>query len=133
MRNLPVKLTNHSIMRIRKRFGLSQCAVLRLAEDVVLKGKVLYSSPESIKIEHNSHTYIFIRSLDRLDGQEVLLLITACNDDKSSEWTEYYHGEKRHFTATKRSKIHRGAAVSKEPSAPKYKHQHYNNYLKECA
>lgn len=130
MRNLPVKLTDHSIMRIRKRFGLSQCAVLRLAEDVALKGKVLYSSPKSIKIEHNSYTYIFIRTLDRLDGKEVLLLITACNDDKSSEWIHYHHGERRTYTATKQSKINRGAAVNKGRGS-----KHHNLYYSEndCA
>ena len=130
MRNLPVRLTKHSLERLKERFKLDRDAAQRFAERIVANGKIIYNLPSGIKIEHNGHANIFVISKDSRTSQEIILMITACNDDKSSEWIHYHHGERRNYTATKRSKINRGTAVNKCRDS-----KHHNLYYSEddCA
>jgi len=132
MKNLPVKLTKHSYDRLKERFKLDREAALRLAKHIVAEGKIIYNLPTGIKIELNGHANIFVIVKDHYTRQETMLMITACNDDKSSEWVCYHHGERRNYTATKRSKINRGSAVNKCRDSKR--HNHYIDESEEnCA
>lgn len=133
MEKFIVLLSNHSAERLKKRFGLKRSAALRLCCDVVNKGTIIsHLSDARIRYELNGHTYIFAKIIDDVTCKDALIMVTACNEDKSSEWTHYVHGKECRFTATKRSKIQRGSPVTKKRVEPKYKHP-LKSYYEECA
>jgi hypothetical protein len=126
VRNLPVKLSKHALARLKKRFKLNKEAAQRFAENVLKNGTIICDHMSKSKIDasnndragcitivHNGHTHIFAPSKDNKSGEDVILLVTSCNDDKSSEWTHFHHGERRQYAATKRSKINRGTPANK--------------------
>lgn len=132
MKTIPVKLTAHAQERISKRFGIkSKESALRFAEDIVRNGIVNPTQKGSYVIMHNGHSYIFTKVQDKFTQKEVMLMITACNDDKSSEWVTFHHGQMRKASTIKQSKIHRGSAVNKCRSKPKYNHHILDD--EECA
>ncbi|MFZ3054222.1 MAG: hypothetical protein WA099_12560 [Sulfuricurvum sp.] len=95
MQSLGVKLTHHAQKRLSKRLGIkTKEAALRFAQDVVKKGKIISGQSPSIIIVRHGHSFVFAKSMD-YGGESILLMITACNDDKSSEWEWFHHGEVR--------------------------------------
>jgi ribosomal protein S19 len=126
-----VKLTNHAHKRIVKRFGINgRSATKRFAETVVTKGRILPSVASNIIYEHNGHTYIFVETKDTETNNPILLMITACNDDKSSEWKMFHHGKVHKIATTKQSHIHRDSPLRKTAVNEKYKNNFYD--LHEC-
>ncbi|MDD5387438.1 MAG: hypothetical protein PHQ22_09625 [Sulfuricurvum sp.] len=108
-RVLQVKLTHHAQKRLSKRFGIkTKKAALRFAKDVVKNGEIIAGTQSLyITIVRHGSGFIFAKSLDQY-GESILLMITACNDAKSSEWKCFYHGEVRKRRAIKKSKVYRG-------------------------
>ena len=108
MQILPVKLTSHAQKRLSKRFGIkSKEATQRFAEDIVKNGTVIPMRSELITIVRRGHSFVFAKVEDSITHQPAMLMITACNDDKSSEWEHFYHGKMRKAKAIKQSKIQR--------------------------
>lgn len=108
MQSLQVKLTHHAQKRLSKRLGIkTKEATLRFAQDVVKNGRIIptLQSPYITIVRHGSG-FIFAKSVD-YSGENILLMITACNDDKSSEWEWFHHGEVRKGRAVKKSKVYR--------------------------
>lgn len=106
-RIVQVKLTHHAQKRLSKRLGIkTKKAALRFAKDVVKNGEIISGtqSPYITIVRHGSG-FIFAKSLD-CNGENILLMITACNDDKSSEWKCFYLGEVRKRKAIKKSKVY---------------------------
>ncbi len=109
MQSLGVKLTHHAQKRLSKRLGIkTKKATLRFAKDVVKNGKIIAGtqSPYITIVRHGSG-FIFAKSTDHC-GENILLMITACNDAKSSEWKCFYLGEVRKRKAVKKSKVYDG-------------------------
>ena len=104
-----VKLTNHAQKRLSKRLGIkTKEAALRFAQDVVKNGKIVSGMPSPyITIVRHGASFVFAKSSD-CRGESILLMITACNDDKSSEWKCFHHGEVRKRIAVKKSKVYGG-------------------------
>jgi hypothetical protein len=108
MQSVQVKLTHHAQKRLSKRLGVkSKEAAQRFAQDVVTNGRIVPSiqSP-TITIMRHGHSFVFTKSVD-YSGNSILLMITACNDEKSSEWEWFHHGEVRKASAIKKSKMNR--------------------------
>lgn len=106
MQSLGVKLTHHAQKRLSKRLGIkTKEAALRFAQDVVKKGKIISGQSPSIIIVRHGHSFVFAKSMD-YSGESILLMITACNDAKSSEWEWFHHGEVRKRIAIKKSKVY---------------------------
>lgn len=105
LRNLPVRLTKHTIKRVRERFGLDKNAAHRLAQKICKFGDITYVINGNVKITYCGHSYIFSKTVDLKNDEQVLLMITALNEDKSREWNQYHHGVKRRVSTTKASKI----------------------------
>ena len=108
MQPLQVTLTHHAQKRLSKRLGIkTKEAALRFAQDVVNNGRIASSikSP-SITIMRHGHSFVFAKSVD-YSGNSILLMITACNDEKSSEWEWFHHGVIRKASAIKKSKMNR--------------------------
>jgi hypothetical protein len=107
MQSLPVKLTYHAQKRLSKRFGIrGGDAALRAAEDIVRNGKVIPTQSQCVTILRHGHSYVFAKTLD-FNGEPILLMITACNDDKSSEWKVFHHGKVQKARSIKKAKVHR--------------------------
>lgn len=105
MQSLQVKLTHHAQKRLSKRLGIkSKEAAQRFAQDVVKNGKIVSGQLPSIIIVRHRHSFIFAKSVD-YRGANIMLMITACNDEKSSEWEWFQHGEVRKGRAIKKSKV----------------------------
>lgn len=113
LKDLPVRMTKHTVKRLRERFGLDKNAALRFSNNVVKKGHIVYSIDKNIKISKDGHSYIFVKSFDSKSNEDVLLMITALNEDKSREWNQYYHGEKRKASTIKASKINKNHPIAK--------------------
>lgn len=112
MQSLQVKLTNHAQKRLSKRLGIkTKEAAQRYAQDVVKNGKIIagIQSPY-ITIVRHGHSFVFAKSAD-YNGESILLMITACNNEKSSEWEWFHHGEVRKGKAVKKSKVYRGMII----------------------
>ena len=108
MQSLQVKLTHHAQKRLSKRLGIkTKEAAQRFAQDVVRNGRIASSiqSP-TITIIRHGHSFVFTKSVD-YSGKSILLMITACNDEKSSEWEWFHHGKVRKASAIKKSKMNR--------------------------
>ena len=106
MESVQVKLTHHAQKRLSKRLGIkTKEAALRFAQDVVKNGKIVSGQLSSIIIVRHGHSFVFAKSMD-YSGESILLMITACNDDKSSEWKCFYQGEIRKRNAIKKSKVY---------------------------
>jgi len=82
-------------------------AALRFAQDVVTNGKIVSGQSFSIIIVRHGHSFVFVRSVVDYSGENILLMITACNDSKSSEWEWFHHGEVRKGRAVKKAKVNR--------------------------
>lgn len=108
MQSLQVKLTNHAQKRLSKRLGIkTKEAALRFAQDVVKNGKIVAGiQSQYITIVRHGASFVFAKSADS-SGENILLMITACNDAKSSEWEWFHHGEVRKGKAVKKSKVNR--------------------------
>lgn len=107
MQIFPVKLTSHAQKRLSKRFGIkSKEAAQRFAEDIVKNGTAIPMRSKLITIVRRGHSFVFTQAVDA-NGIAILLMITACNDDKSSEWKCFHHGKMRKAKAIKQSKIQR--------------------------
>lgn len=107
MQSLQIKLTNHAQKRLSKRLGIrTKEAAQRFVQDVVKNGKIVSGIPSPcITIVRHGASFVFAKSLD-CSGESLLLMITACNDDKSSEWQCFHHGEVRKRSAVKKSKVY---------------------------
>lgn len=107
MQSLQIKLTNHAQKRLSKRLGIkTKEAALRFAQDVVKNGKIVSGIPSPcITIVRHGASFVFAKS-SYCNGERILLMITACNDDKSSEWKCFHHGEVRKRRAIKKSKVY---------------------------
>jgi hypothetical protein len=107
MQSLPVRLTNHAQKRLAKRFGIrGEDAAQRAAEDIVRNGTIIPSQSECITIIRRGHSFVFVNTVDSNDIP-ILLMITACNDDKSSEWKTFHHGKVQKVKTIKQSYVHR--------------------------
>lgn len=104
---MTIVLTHHALKRLKKRFGIkSKPTAERYAESIVRGGKAFELENGCIRYLYLGHSYIFTNTTNT-DDEPVLLMLTACNDEKSSEWSDYYQGErKKHFTP-KRSHFQR--------------------------
>ncbi len=109
MQSLGVKLTNHAQKRLSKRLGIkTKEAALRFAKDVVKNGKIVSDTQSPcITIIRHGASFVFAKSVD-YGGESIFLMITACNDAKSSEWKCFHHGEVRKRIAIKKSKVYEG-------------------------
>jgi hypothetical protein len=106
MQLLQVKVTHHAQKRLSKRLGIkTKEAAQRYAQDVVKNGKIISGQSPSIIIMRHGHSFVFAKSVD-YGGESILLMITACNDGKSSEWEWFHHGEVRKGKAVKKSKVY---------------------------
>jgi hypothetical protein len=104
MQSFPVRLTNHAKKRLAKRFGIrGEDAVQHAADDIVRNGMIIPSRSECITIIRRGHSFVFAKTVDGNDIP-ILLMITACNDDKSSEWKAFHHGKVRKAKTVKQSK-----------------------------
>lgn len=120
MNKLHVKVTNHALKRLSKRLGIKGLSsAIRYAEEIVLCGKVMPSVSDSIIMNHHGHSFVFMMTADCFTSEKIMLMITACNDDKSSEWKCHYHGEIRKKSRVKQSKIHRNSPIVKPKDKPK--------------
>jgi hypothetical protein len=100
-RGMNVKTTSHCINRLVKRFGLGKKASQRYAEKIVKEGDIVKSESENIKIVYKGNTYIYAEVIDYEAKHPILLMITACNECKASEWNVYVKGKKRTANTTK--------------------------------
>lgn len=104
---MEIILTQHAKKRLKKRFGIkSSTAALRLAHSIVMQGKAFELENGYVRYLYLGHSYIFTHSVNVVD-KPVLLMITACNDHKSSEWSIYCHGERQKRATPKRSHLQR--------------------------
>ncbi|MDD5051566.1 MAG: hypothetical protein PHO27_02400 [Sulfuricurvum sp.] len=107
MQSLPVRLTHHAQKRLAKRFGIrGEDAAQRAAEDIVRNGTLVPTRSECITILRRGHSFVFAKTVDYNDTP-ILLMITACNDDKSSEWKTFHHGKVQKAKTVKQSKRQR--------------------------
>lgn len=114
METMNLKLTNHAFGRISKRFGLkSKDAAEKLANKIILEGKRVPMTNGLITFVHNGHSFVFSETKNQF-GQTILLMITACNDDKSSEWTSYSKGRVIKKSSQKLSKLQRAGRGAKK-------------------
>lgn len=102
-RGMSVKTTNHCIDRLVKRFGIGKKASQRYAEKIVKEGDIVKSESENIKIVYKGNTYFYAEVIDYETNRPALLMITACNECKASEWNVYVKGKKRTTNTTKGS------------------------------
>ncbi|MDD5386448.1 MAG: hypothetical protein PHQ22_04545 [Sulfuricurvum sp.] len=103
-------LTNHALKRLKKRFGIkSKPTAVRYAESIVRGGKSFELEKGCVRYLYLGHSYIFTNTTNT-DDEQVLLMLTACNDDKSSEYSVYYQGERKKHSTLKRSRFQRTIA-----------------------
>jgi hypothetical protein len=102
-----IVLTHHALKRLKKRFGIkSKPTALRYAETIVRGGKFFELENGSVRYLYMGHSYIFTHTTNTVD-EPVLLMLTACNDDKCSEWDVYAHGKKMKRSVPKQSTLQR--------------------------
>jgi hypothetical protein len=105
-----IVLTHHALKRLKKRFGIkSKSTAVRYAESIVRGGKSFALENGSVRYLYLGHSYIFTNTINT-ENEPVLLMLTACNDHKSSEWSDYYHGERKKHSTPKRSHFQRTIA-----------------------
>lgn len=105
-----VVLTNHALKRLKKRFGIkSKPTAERYAESIVRGGKSFMLDNRCVRYLYLGHSYIFTHTTNSED-EPVLLMLTACNDEKSSEWSDYYQGERKKHSTLKRVNFQRHIA-----------------------
>lgn len=103
-------LTHHALKRLKKRFGIkSKPTAVRYAESIVRGGKSFDLENGCVRYLYLGHSYIFTNTTNT-EGEPVLLMLTACNDDKSSEYSVYYQGERKKHSTLKRSHLQRTIA-----------------------
>ncbi|MFA6396910.1 MAG: hypothetical protein WCW84_13180 [Sulfurimonas sp.] len=109
MKDQIILVSTHASRRLKERFGIKKGSALRFAKDIATNGTIIsnFSNDNCIHIEKNGNTYIFSKTIDGATGKDALILVTACNEDKSSEWVVIVRGENRKFTSTKHSKVNR--------------------------
>ncbi len=104
---MTIVLTNHALKRLKKRFGIkSKTTAERYAESIVHSGKSFELENGCVRYLYLGHSYIFTNTTNSED-EPVLLMLTACNDDKSSEYSIYYQGERKKHSTPKRSHLQR--------------------------
>jgi len=102
-----IVLTHHALKRLKKRFGIkSKPTAVRYAETIVRGGKSFVLENGCVRYLYLGHSYIFTHTTNS-DDEPVLLMLTACNDDKSSEWDVYAQGEKIKRSVPKKSALQR--------------------------
>jgi len=100
-------LTNHALKRLKKRFGIkSKPTAVRYAESIVRGGKSFELENGCVRYLYLGHSYVFTNTTNSED-EPVLLMLTACNDDKSSEWKVFLHGKMHKAKTIKQSKQQR--------------------------
>lgn len=105
-----IVLTNHALKRLKKRFGIkSKPTAVRYAETIVRGGKSFELENGCVRYLYLGHSYIFTNTTNT-DDESVLLMLTACNDHKSSEYSVYYQGERKKHSIPKRSHFQRTIA-----------------------
>ena len=105
-----IVLTHHALKRLKKRFGIkSKSTAVRYAETIVRGGKCIALENGCVRYLYLGHSYIFTNTTNSAD-ELVLLMLTACNDHKSSEWSDYYQGERKKHSILKRSHFQRTIA-----------------------
>lgn len=114
MKTINIKLTNHAFERISKRFGIkSRDAAEKLGNKIISEGKRVPMTNGLTTFIHNGHSFVFSETKNHFQ-QTVLLMITACNDDKSSEWTSYSKGKVIKKSSQKLSKLQRAGQGAKK-------------------
>jgi hypothetical protein len=104
---MTIVLTNHALKRLKKRFGIkSKPTAERYAETIVRSGKSFELENGCVRYLYLGHSYIFTHTTNSED-EPVLLMLTACNDEKSSEWSDYCQGERKKHSTPKRSHFQR--------------------------
>ena len=104
---MTIVLTHHALKRLKKRFGIkSKSTAEHYAETIVRGGKSFELENGCIRYLYLGHSYIFTHTTNSED-EPVLLMLTACNDEKSSEWSDYYQGERKKHSTPKRSRFQR--------------------------
>lgn len=105
-----IVLTHHALKRLKKRFGIkSKPTAVRYAESIVRGGKSFELDNGCVRYLYLGHSYIFTNTTNT-DDEPVSLMLTACNDHKSSEWSDYYQGERKKHSTPKRSHFQRTIA-----------------------
>lgn len=108
-----IVLTHHAKKRIMERFGLNKSATQRFVEKIA-DGKILTSTKEHIIITKHGNTFIFKEDTDSMTKEPILLLISACNDEKTPEWKVHSRGKIIKKQTVKQSKKNTGAPICKE-------------------
>lgn len=104
---MTIVLTHHALKRLKKRFGIkSKPTAIRYAESIVRGGKSFELENGCIRYLYLGHSYIFTHTTNH-ENEPVLLMLTACNDEKSSEWSDYYQGDRKKHSTPKRSHLQR--------------------------
>jgi hypothetical protein len=104
---MTIVLTHHALKRLKKRFGIkSKPTAERYAESIVRGGKSFELENGCVRYLYLGHSYIFTHTTNSED-EPVLLMLTACNDEKSSEYLIYYQGERKKHSTPKRSHLQR--------------------------
>lgn len=104
---MKIVLTHHALKRLKKRFGIkSKPTAERYAESIVRGGKSYELENGCVRYLYLGHSYIFTHTINS-DNEPVLLMLTACNDDKSSEYSTYRQGERKKLSTPKRSHLQR--------------------------
>lgn len=107
---MTIILTHHALKRLKKRFGIkSKPTAERYAESIVNGGKSYELVNGCVRYLYLGHSYIFTHTINS-DNKPVLLMLTACNDDKCSEYSIYRHGERKKLSTPKRSHLQRSIA-----------------------
>ncbi|MGD9968882.1 MAG: hypothetical protein AB7S65_00360 [Sulfuricurvum sp.] len=102
---MKIVFTYHALKRLKKRFGIkSKPTAERYAESIVRSGKSYELENGCVRYLYLGHSYIFTSTSNHED-ESVLLMLTACNDDKSTEYSTYHHGERKKLSAPKRSQL----------------------------
>lgn len=107
---MKIVLTNHALKRLKKRFGIkSKPTAERYAETIVRGGTSFELDNGCVRYLYLGHSYIFTHTTNS-DDEPVLLMLTACNDEKSSEYSVYRQGERKKHSTPKRSHLQRSIA-----------------------
>lgn len=107
---MKIVLTHHALKRLKKCSGIkSKPTAERYAESIVNGGKSYELENGCVRYLYLGHSYIFTCTAN-FEDEPVLLMLTACNDDKCSEYSTYRHGERKKLSAPKRSHLQRSIA-----------------------
>jgi hypothetical protein len=106
LHKLPIRITNHAHKRISKRFGIhGKVATRRFGEDVLRNGTIISCKDEAITIIRRGCSFIFKMAIDGTTKESVMLMLTACNDNKNSEWKRFQQGKEIKARTVKLSKV----------------------------